>query len=66
MLGWAVEKAEFEAEGDRLVDAANAEGITLRLLGALAFATRCPEHAYLQDRSNGRTPTSTSAGTASR
>ena len=50
MLGWAVEKAEFEAEAARLVDAANAEGVTLRLLGALAFATRCPAHAYLQDQ----------------
>ena len=48
--GPCLEKAEFEAEAARLVDAANAEGITLRLLGALAFATRCPEHAYLQDQ----------------
>jgi hypothetical protein len=45
-----VEKAEFESEAARLVDAANAEGVTLRLLGALAFATRCPDHAYLQDQ----------------
>lgn len=45
-----MEKAEFEAEAVRLVDAANAQGITLRLLGALAFTTRCPDHAYLQDR----------------
>jgi len=49
-LGWVVEKAEFEAEAARLVDAANADGVTLRLLGALAFATRCPNHAYLQDQ----------------
>jgi len=45
-----MQKAEFEAEAVRLVDAANTEGLTLRLLGALAFATRCPEHAYLQDQ----------------
>ncbi|MEO8422523.1 MAG: hypothetical protein ABI595_01270 [Actinomycetota bacterium] len=45
-----MQKAEFEAEAVRLVDAANAEGTTLRLLGALAFATRCPDHAYLQDQ----------------
>ena len=44
-----VDKREFEAEGDRLVAAANAEGIPLRLLGALAFAKRCPQHAYLQE-----------------
>jgi len=45
-----VEKAEFEAEAVRLVDAANADGVTLRLLGALAFAARCPKHTYLQDQ----------------
>lgn len=45
-----MEKAEFEAEASRLVDAANAQGIALRLLGALAFATRCPNHAHLQDQ----------------
>jgi hypothetical protein len=45
-----VQKAEFEAEAVRLVDAANAGGVTLRLLGALAFATRCPHNSYLQDQ----------------
>jgi len=45
-----VDRAEFEAEADRLLQAAKAQGVTLRLLGALAFATRCPNHAYLQDR----------------
>ncbi len=49
---WSVDKREFEAEGDRLVAAANAEGIPLRLLGALAFAKRCPRHAYLQETLN--------------
>ena len=49
---WSVDKGEFEAEGDRLVAAANAEGIALRLLGALAFAKRCPQHAYLQETLN--------------
>jgi hypothetical protein len=44
-----VDKQEFEAEGDRLVAVANAEGVALRLLGALAFAKRCPRHAYLQE-----------------
>jgi hypothetical protein len=44
-----VDKHGFEAEGDRLVAAANAEGIALRLLGALAFAKRCPGHAHLQE-----------------
>jgi hypothetical protein len=44
-----VDRQAFEAEGDRLVAAANAEGVALRLLGALAFAKRCPRHAYLQE-----------------
>jgi len=44
-----VQKAEFEAEAARLVAAASERGVTIRLLGALAFAFRCPEHAYLQD-----------------
>jgi hypothetical protein len=44
-----LDRQEFEAEGDRLVAAANAEGVALRLLGALAFAKRCPRHSYLQE-----------------
>jgi hypothetical protein len=44
-----LDKQAFEAEGDRLVAAANAEGVALRLLGALAFAKRCPRHAHLQE-----------------
>ena len=44
-----MDKREFEAEGDRLVSAANQQGVALRLLGALAFAKRCPRHAYLQE-----------------
>lgn len=49
---WRVDKREFEAEGDRLVAAADAEGLPLRLLGALAFAKRCPRYAYLQETLN--------------
>jgi hypothetical protein len=44
-----VDKHEFEAEGDRLVALADGRGVALRLLGALAFAKRCPRHAYLQE-----------------
>ena len=46
----AVDKLEFEAEGSRLVAAARDGGLTLRLLGALAFAKRCPQHTNLQER----------------
>jgi hypothetical protein len=44
-----VDKATFEAEADGLLEGATAAGITLRLLGALAFAKRCPRHAHLQE-----------------
>jgi hypothetical protein len=46
----ALEKAEFEAEADRLLTLARGTGVTLRLLGAVAFARRCPNHAYLRER----------------
>ena len=45
-----MDRQAFEAEGERLVVVADAEGVVLRLLGALAFAERCPKHAHLQDR----------------
>ncbi len=45
-----MDREDFEAEGKRLLAAAREEGLTLRLLGALAFARRCPRHAHLQDR----------------
>lgn len=45
-----MDRDAFEAEGDRILASAAAGGVTLRLLGALAFAKRCPRHAHLQDR----------------
>jgi hypothetical protein len=45
-----MDKSAFEAEGDRLVREAGNERLVLRLLGALAFAKRCPAHAFLQER----------------
>ncbi|MEX2420786.1 MAG: hypothetical protein WD670_03100, partial [Actinomycetota bacterium] len=44
-----MDKQAFEAEGERLVAVATEAGVVLRLLGALAFAKRCPRHAYLQE-----------------
>jgi hypothetical protein len=38
------------AEADRLLGLAHETGVTLRLLGAVAFARRCPDHAYLRER----------------
>jgi hypothetical protein len=48
--GGALEKAEFEAEAERLLALAGERGVILRLLGAVAFARRCPNHAYLRER----------------
>jgi hypothetical protein len=45
-----LEKAEFEAEADRLLALAREDGTVLRLLGAVAFARRCPNHAYLREQ----------------
>lgn len=45
-----MDKREFEAEADRLVRGANANGLVLRVLGALAFHNRCPQHSSLQER----------------
>jgi hypothetical protein len=44
-----MEQEAFEAEAERLLRAARADGVTLRLLGALAFKQRCPRHARLQE-----------------
>src|SRR6266498_1168312 len=44
-----MDKEAFEAEAERLLRAARADGVTLRLLGALAFKRRCPRHARLQE-----------------
>jgi hypothetical protein len=50
------DRAAFEAEARRLLGAAEGHGVTLRLLGALAFRIRCPGHVGLQERM-GRTYT---------
>jgi hypothetical protein len=44
-----VDRATFEREADRLLGLAAEQDVILRLLGALAFARRCPEHVYLQE-----------------
>ncbi len=44
-----MDKAAFEAEAERLLAAARAEGVVLRLVGALAFARHCPEFRHLQE-----------------
>jgi hypothetical protein len=44
-----VDREAFETEAERLLRAADADGVTLRVLGALAFKRRCPRYAHLQD-----------------
>jgi hypothetical protein len=43
-------RQRFETEVKRIVEAGNAAGVTLRLLGALAFFSRCPKYGHLQER----------------
>src|SRR5205823_9455609 len=45
-----MERADFEAEADRLLRAAESDRIVLRLVGALAYRRRCPAKGELQDR----------------
>ena len=45
-----MDKQTFEAEAERLLAAARDGGVTLRLIGALAFQRRCPRFAHLQER----------------
>ncbi len=44
------ERLKFENEMKRIVDAGNAAGLTLRLLGSLAFHHHCPRYGHLQAR----------------
>ncbi|MGC8873032.1 MAG: hypothetical protein ACP5SI_01115 [Chloroflexia bacterium] len=42
------ERQAFEQEAFRLVEQANLQGLTLRLLGSLAFYLHCPRYGHLQ------------------
>ena len=41
--------SDFLEEVHRIMDAAKAEGVLLRLLGALAFHMHCPKFSYMQE-----------------
>jgi len=41
---------DFLEEAHRILGAAQAEGVLLRLLGALAFRMHCPKFGYMQDK----------------
>ncbi len=42
----------FEDEALRVVEAGDAQGVTLRVIGALAFHHHCPEFAFMQAKFN--------------
>jgi hypothetical protein len=42
-------QSDFLEEVNRIMDAAKAEGVLLRLLGALAFHKHCPKFSYMQE-----------------
>lgn len=44
-----MDRESFEAEAERLLGAAKKAGVTLRVLGALAFKRRCPDSARLHE-----------------
>lgn len=44
----SAEREKFENEVRRIVEAGNKAGVTLRLLGSLAFQFHCPKHGGLQ------------------
>ena len=44
------ERERFENEVQRIVQAGNQSGVTLRLLGSLAFQIHCPKYGYLQEK----------------
>ena len=44
------ERERFENEMRRIVEAGNAAGVTLRLLGSLAFQFHCPKFGFLQEK----------------
>ncbi len=44
------ERERFENEVRRIVEAGSAAGVTLRLLGSLAFQFHCPEFGFLQEK----------------
>ncbi len=46
--GGILENEGFEAEADRVLQASREQGVTLRLVGALAFARHCPRYRHLQ------------------
>jgi hypothetical protein len=45
----SAERAMFERELQRIIDASREAGLTLRVIGSLAFQIHCPQYGYLQE-----------------
>ena len=45
-----MDREHFEAEAERLLRLADEHGVIIRVLGAVAFARRCPTHSYLREK----------------
>jgi hypothetical protein len=45
----SAERAMFERELQRIIDASSKAGLTLRVIGSLAFQIHCPQYGYLQE-----------------
>lgn len=43
------ERAKFENELERIIEASREAGLMLRVIGSLAFQMHCPEYGYLQE-----------------
>ena len=44
----SVERAKYENELQRILKASEEAGLTLRVIGSLAFQMHCPQYGYLQ------------------
>jgi hypothetical protein len=47
-----IQEKDFETEALRVAEAANKNGLALRLLGALAIRIHCPTYYYLHEDMN--------------
>jgi hypothetical protein len=45
----SAERAKFERELQRIIEASNDAGLTLRVIGSLAFQIHCSQYGYLQE-----------------
>ena len=49
------EREKFENELKRILQVSESQGVTLRVIGSLAFQMHCPKYGYLQRPSDAHT-----------